>query len=361
MSDQSVNNQLSVIDKEGNVDLQQIPSQELQAYQELASRINENDASSVINFGSEIQNSIASQSDGFLKSVRGSNSGEIGTLINNLLTELNYVDIDELEQSSFKKALKKIPLLGMLVSKVEKILVKYDTIATNIDKISNKVKAGVITANKDNAMLQTMFDGNLKLIKEIERLIIAGNLKYKEAIADLSLMESAPERFQDYQIADKREFVNRLDRRMADLKVVRYIMLQSLPQIRLVQNNNVSIAEKAQTILTTTLPVWKNQLSLAIAMNRQKQSIEVQQKISSTTEDILRKNAELLGQNARNVAKANEQTIVSLDTLRSTTQQLISTLNEVKQIQEKGTEQRRVLDTELQNLETELRKGVAHI
>lgn len=359
MSELPNNTGLTIIDKEGNVNLEQIPAQEVQAYKDLANRLNENDSTSVMSFGSEIQNAIASQSDGFLKNARSSNSGEVGTLINELLAELNYVDIDELEESSFKRTLKKIPILNMLVSKVEKIFQKYDKIAVNIDKISNKVKAGIITSNKDNAMLQTMFEGNIKLIQEIEKLIIAGNLKFQEASQDLQMMEANPAQFQDYQIADKRDFINRLDRRLADIKVVRYIMLQSLPQIRMVQSNNISIAEKAQTILTTTLPVWKNQLSLAVAMYRQKQNIEIQKKISSTTEDILRKNAEMLGQNARDVARANEQSIVSLDTLRTTTQQLISTLNEVKQIQQKGTEERRMLDTELQNLENELKKGVS--
>ncbi|MNS29752.1 TelA-like protein [compost metagenome] len=360
MADLSTNTNLSVIDKEGNVNLTQIPPAEVQAYRDLASRLNENDSTSVMNFGADIQNAIAGQSDGFLKNARSSNSGEVGNLINELLAELNYVDIDELEQSSFKRALKKIPILNMLVSKVEKIFQKYDKIAVNIDRISNKVKAGIITSNKDNAMLQTMFDGNIRLIQEIEKLIIAGNLKFEEASNDLRMMEADPSQFQDYQIADKRDFINRLDRRLADIKVVRYIMMQSLPQIRMVQSNNISIAEKAQTILTTTLPVWKNQLSLAVAMYRQKQNIEIQKKISSTTEDILRKNAEMLGQNARDVARANEQSIVSLETLRSTTQQLINTLTEVKQIQQKGTEERRLLDSELQNLETQLRKGVSH-
>jgi uncharacterized protein YaaN involved in tellurite resistance len=171
-------------------------------------------------------------------------------------------------------------------------------------------------------------------------------------------MEGNSTQYQDYQIADKRDFIHRLDKRLADMKIVRFIMLQSLAQIRVVQNNNTSIAEKAQSILTTTMPIWKNQLTLAVALQRQKQNIEVQRKVSETTNTILQKNAEMLKQNSIEVAKENENTIVSLDTLKMTTKSLIDTLSEVKQIHEKGVETRRQLDTGLQNLENELRKGV---
>jgi uncharacterized protein YaaN involved in tellurite resistance len=169
-------------------------------------------------------------------------------------------------------------------------------------------------------------------------------------------MEANVANYQDYQISDKRDFISRLDRRLADLKVVRFIILQSLPQIRLIQSNNISIAEKAQTILTTTLPVWKNQLTLAVAMHRQQQNIEIQKKVSSTTEEILRKNAQRLQQNTVDVARANEQTIVSVETLRETTSSLINTLNEVKQIQQQGAQNRIALDGELKNLEQTLKK-----
>jgi uncharacterized protein YaaN involved in tellurite resistance len=211
---------------------------------------------------------------------------------------------------------------------------------------------------KDNASLQTMFNNNVSLIKEMEAHIIAGQIRFKELSEELAVMEGNSTQYQDYQIADKRDFIHRLDKRLADMKIVRFIMLQSLAQIRVVQNNNTSIAEKAQSILTTTMPIWKNQLTLAVALQRQKQNIEVQRKVSETTNTILQKNAEMLKQNSIEVAKENENTIVSLDTLKMTTKSLIDTLSEVKQIHEKGVETRRQLDTGLQNLENELRKGV---
>jgi uncharacterized protein YaaN involved in tellurite resistance len=346
------------LDKDGNVSLEKIPQADLAAYTALSNQLSENDVNSIMNFGSEIQNSIAKQSDTFLSNVRTYNSGEVGGHINELLTELNYIDVDQLNQGPFKRLLSRIPLLNKLIVDVKKIFQQYDKITANVDKISNKVKAGMINSVKDNSSLQTMFDGNVSLIKEIEKHIIAGQMKFKQLSEELAVMEGNSAQYQDYQISDKRNFVSRLDKRLADMKIVRFIMIQSLAQIRVVQNNNTSIAEKAQSILTTTMPVWKNQLTLAVALQRQKANIEVQRKVSETTNTILQKNAEMLKQNSIEVAKENENTIVSLDTLKMTTKSLIDTLTEVKQIHDQGTETRRQLDAGLQSLEAELKKGV---
>lgn len=347
-----------LVDREGNVNLSQLQSEERQKYETLANSIDETNPGSIVNFGADLQKTLSNQSDSFLGNVRRSNSGEVGELINNLLVELNYVDVEELNQNKFKSFLSKLPFMKSVMTQIENLFAKYDKIINNIDQISYKVNAGIITSTKDNAVLQTIFESNITAIKQIEELVIAGNLRIEKASSELAVMEAAPQNYQDYEIADKRDFIARLDRRLADLKVVRLIMMQSLPQIRLVQNNNVSIAEKAQTILTTTLPLWKNQLSLAVAMYRQQQNIEIQQKVSSTTEEILRKNAERLGQNSINVARANEQTVVSIETLRETTSKLINTLNEVKQIQKQGAEGRRKLDQDLMTLEHELKANV---
>ncbi|SIS42921.1 Uncharacterized conserved protein YaaN involved in tellurite resistance [Chryseobacterium joostei] len=347
-----------LVDRDGNVNLAQMKSEERQKYEVLANSIDEANPGSIVNFGAELQKTLTNQSDSFLGNVRRSNSGEVGGLINDLLVELNYVDVDELHGNKVKSFLSKLPFMKKVITQVENLFAKYDKIINNIEQISYKVNAGIITSTKDNAVLQTIFESNVNSIKQIEDLVIAGNIRMERAAVELAEMEANPQSFQDYQIADKRDFIARLDRRMADLKVVRVIMMQSLPQIRLVQNNNVSIAEKAQTILTTTLPVWKNQLSLAVAMYRQQQNIEIQQKVSATTEEILRKNAERLGQNSVNVARANEQTIVSVETLRETTSMLINTLNEVKQIQKQGADNRRKLDQDLQTLEHELKANV---
>ncbi|MCW4467743.1 toxic anion resistance protein [Flavobacterium sp. MFBS3-15] len=346
------------MDKEGNVNLAAITEQQMADYRPIANQLDERDANSILNYGAEIQNTISKQSDTFLSNVRAQQAGDVGTLINELLAELNYIDVDELNQNAFQRFISKIPLLSKMVTDVKKLFQKYDKITANVDRISNKVKAGMINSVKDNTSLQTMFDGNVQLIKEIEKFIIAGQIRYKELNEELAQMEANPSQYQDYEISDKRTFINRLDKRLADMKVVRFILIQSLAQIRVVQNNNTSLAEKAQSILTTTMPVWKNQLTLAVALQRQRQNIEVQRKVSETTNTILRKNAEMLQQNSIEVARENENTIVSLETLRETTKSLIDTLAEVKQIHEQGSQTRRELDAGLQNLEAELKKNV---
>jgi len=349
------------LDKQGNVNVDVIPAEDVKKYGEMGKDLNPADVNSILNYGVEVQNSMEKYSNNFLTSVRTYNSGEVGVLINDLLTELNYIDVDELNQNAFTSFISHIPFMKKLVVDTKKLFQKYDTVVNNIDKITNKIKAGRVNSLKDNSSLQTMFDSNVTYIKQMEDLIIAGQLKYNELNEKLAVMDGNPTAYQDYEIADLRDFVNRLDKRLADLKVVRFIMMQSLAQIRVVQNNNTTIAEKAQSIVSTTIPVWKNQLTIAVALNRQKENVEMQKKISDTTNTILQKNAEMLKQNSIDVARENEKTVVSLDTLKKTTSSLIETLTEVKRIHDEGTANRRTLNTELQNLETELKKTVTSV
>jgi len=363
METNAENNNLTPVklDKEGNVDLTTISDQEKQKYSEIGKSLEPGDVNSILNYGVEAQNSMEKYSNDFLTSVRTYNSGEVGGLINELLTELNYINVDELNQSKFTSFVSSIPFLKNFVVDVKKLFQKYDVVVNNIDKITNKIKAGRLNSIKDNSSLQTMFDNNVGYIKQMEELIISGQLKYEELSIKLAEMEGRPADYEDYQIADLRDFVSRLDKRLADMKIVRFIMLQSLAQIRVVQNNNTSIAEKAQSIISTTIPVWKNQLTIAVALQRQKANVEMQKKISDTTNTILQKNAEMLKQNSIDVAKENEKTVVSIDTLKKTTQSLIETLNEVKKIHEEGDKSRRVLDGELKTLEAELKKNVTRV
>lgn len=349
------------IDREGNVDLTTVTPVESSKYAEVSRSLQPGDVNSILNYGADVEKSMDKYSNDFLSSVRTFNSGEVGNHINELLTELNYIDVDELDQSPVKSFISKIPFVKKLVVDVKKIFQKYDTVVSNVDKITNKIKAGRINSLKDNTALQTMFDSNVNYIKQMEELIIAGQYKYNELSVKLAEMEGNPTAYQDYQISDMREFIHRLDKRLADMKIVRFIMIQSLAQIRVVQNNNTAIAEKAQSIVSTTIPVWKNQLTIAVALQRQKANVEMQKKVSDATNTILQKNADMLKQNSIEVAKQNESTVVSIETLKRTTSSLIETLAEVKRIHEQGAENRKALNTELQSLETELRKNVTNV
>ena len=348
------------VDKDGNVIASNITPEDQKKYQDIGKALDPKDSNSILNYGVEVQNSMERYSNTFLTSVRTYNSGEVGGLISDLLTQLKYIDVDELNHSAFSSFVSHIPFVKKLVVDTQKLFQKYDTVINNVDQITNKIKAGRVNSIKDNSSLQTMFDSNVTYIHQMEDLIVSGKLKFDELSQQLAQMDANPSAYNDYEIADMRDFVNRLDKRLADLKVVRYIMLQSLAQIRVVQSNNNSIADKAQSIVSTTIPVWKNQLTIAVALNRQKENVEMQQKISDTTNTILQKNAELLKQNSIDVAKENEKTVVSLDTLKRTTASLIDTLTEVKRIHDEGTQNRQTLNTELQNLESQLKKSVTN-
>lgn len=355
-SSNSMPSTLQRIDKEGNVDLQNLSQNELERLTQLNRTLIVSDVNSVLNYGADLQSTMEKYSNEFLQNVRTIDAGEVGTNITDLLTELNYIDVDELNPNGFKGFLMKIPGLKGLVVNVKKIFQKYDKIIVNVDRISNKIKAGRINSLKDNTALQTMFDNNVEYIKQMEELIIAGQFKLDELKQKLAEMELNSANYRDYEISDMREYVHRLDKRLTDMKIIRYVMMQSLAQIRVVQNNNVAIADKAQSIISTTIPVWKNQLTIAVALYRQKSNVEMQRKVSETTNTILEKNAELLRQNSINVASESEKSVISIETLKKTTQSLISTLDEVKRIHEEGVRSRQELDKELQTLEIELRK-----
>ncbi len=208
------------IDKEGNVNLVAITPEETQKFSEISKSLTPSDVNSVLNYGADVQNSMEKYSNEFLTSVRTYNSGEVGGLINELLTELNYIDVDELEHGAFNSFLSRIPVINHLVVDVKKLFQKYDTVIANIDKITNKIKVGRINSIKDNSSLQTMFDSNVGYIKQMEELIISGQLGLKELSDKLAQMDANPSAYNDYEIADLRDFVNRLGKRLADLKVV---------------------------------------------------------------------------------------------------------------------------------------------
>jgi uncharacterized protein YaaN involved in tellurite resistance len=345
----------------GKPDMSKYTPQQIQKYTQMSTSLKTSDSNSILNFGLELQNKLAGYSDSFLNNVRSFDAGEIGGSINNLLSEVNYIDIDPSQQSGLKRIMMQIPLLKGLVMNTKKIFQKYDTVSNNIDGIVKKLDQGRLTIIKDNNQLQNLFEQNVEYIKDLEELIVAGHIRYDELDKEIKLMEMTPENYQDYDIADKKEFLNRLSKRLTDMAMTRVITIQSLPQIRLVQNNNLTMVEKIQSSITTTIPIWKNQISIAVALMRQKNILDVQEKIYETTNTILKKNSEMLKVNSIAVAKQNERGVVSLDTLRAVNQDLVSTLNDIKRIKEEGEATRKTAVKELETLENDLKKNVLQL
>ena len=350
------------INEQGEVNLALLSNEEKEKYHKLTQNLNTNDVNSIANYGTELQSTMARQSNDFLASVRSQQGGEIGGLIDDLLGQLSYIELDELEApSTMTKIMRKIPILNKLVSSVEKILHKYDTIEKNVNTIAQKIQVTRLTSLRDNNALEVMFNNNLEYGKQIEDLIIAGKLKLEEIETQINDMLQHADQYESYQIQDVQEYHHALERRINDLVTLRYVMKQSLVQIRTVQRNNISIADKAQSIVATTIPVWRNQLSIAVALNNQKDNIEAHRKVTETTNTILRKNAELLRTNSIETAKENERSVVSIETLRQTTQELLRTVQEVKQIHENATAKRREAEQEMLKLEKELEGNMVAI
>ena len=318
------------------------------AYLAKADSINEANLASIQTYGSDISKNIESNGDELLAHVRSNNTNnEINVMINDLLAELKMVDVDDLQTTNVKRILRKIPVLRHLVMSAEKVMIKYDTIKNNVDQISARIKQHKIIAERDNNMLEIIFNNNCKYIEDIRELIIAAKVKNEELLKHIEYMTEHPEEFTPINVSDAQSFQNALAKRIADMQITEYIFNQNLFQIRAIQHNNMSLSDKAESIATTVIPIWKNQLALSVIMANQQESIAAQKKITDTTNQILRKNSEMMKMNSINVAKANEEAIVSLDTLQATTKDLIDTITEVKKIQSEGNKMRETLEHNL--------------
>jgi uncharacterized protein YaaN involved in tellurite resistance len=317
-------------------------------YLELARSIDEHDLGSIQQYGSDVSKVVESNGNALLENVRSTSNNEVVQMTNELLAQLNLIDLDELQSpSSFKRFLRRVPVLRNLVLSAENVINKYDNIRSNVDKIANKIRESGIIAKRDNNTLQLVFDNNVEYIKTIRELIIAAKLKDEELKAKIQDMVEHPDKYEAIEVHDARNFQNELEKRIANMEVTETIFNQNLFQIRAIQSNNHSLANTATEMVNNVIPIWKNQLTLSVVMNNQRNNIEAQKKVSETTNKILVENAKIMKQNSIEVAKASEQTVVSLDTLQQTTKSLIDTIAEVKKIQEDGKKMRATLEQNL--------------
>lgn len=321
---------------------------EKKAYLEKASKIKMDDMSSISHYGSELSQVVSSNGNTLLQSVRGNSTSEVVELTNELLSQLNLIDIDELNTTSgFKGFLRRIPGVRSLVRSVDQIMVKYDTIAENVEKIAKKIGTAKLVAIRDNGTLEQIYTNNKLYIEQLRELIIAAKLRMQEVDQEIKHMQENPLEFESYKINDANNFRNALEKRISDMVTTEYILHQNLFQIRAIQSNNIAISDKSDNIVNHIIPIWKNQLSISIVMNNQKASIDAQKRITDTTNNILRKNAQILKTNSIAVARAAEESVVSLDTLRETTQSLMDTLTEVRKIQNDASKQRAGIESTL--------------
>lgn len=330
---------------------------------QLASQINVNDAQAVIIYGANAQSKLSEFSQSMLSHVQANDIGPIGDSLNELMYRLQEANPDELragEGNFFQR------MFGKVKQSIYEITAKYQKIGAQIDKVAVKLeheKDGLI---KDNQMLEQMYQKNKDYFDALNIYIAAGELKIDELqnqiIPQAVAKAQASGDQMDVQIVnDYTQFLDRLEKRTHDLRLTRQVTIQQAPQIRLIQNTNQVLAEKIQSSIHTAIPLWKNQVVIALTLLRQKDAVTAQRQVSETTNDLLKKNAELLKVSAIETAKENERGIIDIETLQKTQDDLIETIQETLRIQKEGKEKRQAAEIELGVMEENLKQKLLEI
>lgn len=331
----------------------QLSPEEQKMVDDFAAQIDLTNTQMVLQYGAGSQKKIADFSETALNSVRTKDMGEIGELLTDVVAELK--DFDEEEEKGLLGFFKKN------TNKLANLKAKYDKAEVNINKISDAMETHQITLLKDVAMLDKMYDLNLNYFKELSMYILAGKQKLEQAknVELPALLAKADQTGlpEDTQKAkDFSEMCNRFEKKIYDLELSRNVSLQMAPQIRLIQNNDTIMAEKIQSTLVNTIPLWKSQMVIAIGLDHSTEAARAQREVTDMTNALLKKNAEQLKAATIETAKEAERGIIDIETLQQTNQTLISTLDEVMKIQEEGREKRAAAEAQLTQIESEMRQ-----
>ena len=335
-------------------DMSMLSAEERQQVEEFAKSIDLTNSQVVLQYGAAAQKNIAAFSESALGSVRTKDMGEVGDMIASLVVELKGFDAEE-ESKGFLGFFRKTN------RSLETMKAKYGKAEQNVDKIAAKLEGHQITLMKDIAVLDQMYEKNLAYYKELTMYILAGQKCLADARATtlVELRNKAQQTGlpEDAQAAnDYDNLCLRFEKKLHDLELTRVISMQMAPQIRMIQNNDTLMTEKIQTSLVNTIPLWKNQMVLALGISHSQQAMEAQRQITDMTNAMLKKNADMLKQATVETARESERSIVDIETLQHTNQSLISTLDEVLQIQTEGAQKRREAENELRKIEGELKQ-----
>ncbi|MGI6151884.1 MAG: toxic anion resistance protein [Christensenellales bacterium] len=327
--------------------------EEQKAAEEFAKQIDVRDANVVLQYGAAAQKKVSSFSESALQKVSNKDLGAVGDMMANLMVQLKGFSAEAEERGFlglFKKGGRKIAALKA----------RYEKAAVNVDQIANMLEDHQVTLLKDIAVLDKMYEANLAYFKELTMYIAAGKMRLEEVrnteLAQLREKAQKTGLPEDAQAAnDLANMCNRFEKKLHDLELTRNISIQMAPQIRMIQNNNSLMAEKIQSSIVNTIPLWKSQMVIALGLAHSQAAMEAQRAVSDTTNELLRKNADALKLGTIETAKESERGIVDIETLQYTNQSLISTLDEVLKIQQEGREKRRAAEAELLRIEGELK------
>ncbi|WP_180715395.1 toxic anion resistance protein [Listeria monocytogenes] len=325
---------------------------------ELSKQIEPGNQAAILGYGAPAQAKLHDFSHSMLAHVKKQDVGPIGDIISDLMYRLQEADPDELaarNKNVFTKMFHRVK------QSINEITSKYQKIGTQIDRIALKLEHSKKRLMEDNSFLEQLYDKNKDYFQALNIYIAAGELKLEEIntkmLPELRKKAEQTGDQMDYQeVNDLTQFADRLDKRVYDLRLSRQITIQQAPQIRLIQNTNQALAEKIQSSIMTAIPLWKNQVAIALTLLRQQQAVAAQRQVSETTNELLKRNADMLKTNAIETARENERGIVDIETLKETQSSLIETLQETLKIQQEGRAKRAVAEKELVTMEQELKE-----
>ena len=347
---------------EDSLNFDNLTDEEKKAIEEFNSQINVEDSTQILQFGAKAQNKISEFSDSVLEEVKTKQTGEAGDLLADLVAQIKDFDGDiQIENRG---------VIGKLFhsakKEVTKIIAKYNKIDVNIDKIEKELDRHRLQMLKDITIFDTMYEKNLQYFKELSLYIIAGEKKLEElrnvVLPELQKKaEETKEQLDVQRVNDMVNTINRFEKKIYDLKTTRVISIQMAPQIRMLQSNETELVEKIQSSLINTIPLWKNQIVLALGINNAKQALGAQQSVTNLTNDMLKKNSEILKQGSIQIAEESERAIVDVETLQKTNKDIIETLDKVLEIHENGKVKRAEAEKELVEIERELKEKLVEI
>ena len=348
------------IEKSLNYD--ELSKAEKKAIDEFNKKIDVNDSAQILQYGVAAQEKISKFSDSILEDVKTKNAGEVGDLLADLVSEIKAFDnsVSGKSKNIFAR------IFGSAKKEFDYIVAKYSKIEKNVDTIENGLEKDKLQMLKDITIFDTMYEKNLEYFKEISLYIIAGERKIKE-LRDVELpklkkiAEKSGEQLDVQKVQDLENVINRFEKKIYDLKTTRMISIQMAPQIRMLQNNESELVEKIQSSITNTIPLWKNQMVLALGISNAKKALKGQQAVSKLTNEMLVKNSETLKQGSIEIAKESERAIVDIETLQKTNRDLIDTLDSVIKIHEEGRIKRQEAENTLESLEKELKAKMLEI
>ena len=325
-------------------------------------KIDFTDTASLLQYGNAAQKNIADFSDSVLSSTRTKDAGEVGGLLKELVTNAREFEHVE-EGGSF---LSKIPIVGSMVKKADDMKMRYDKISTQIARIEGGLENAKQKMMKDIVLYDTLYEKNLEYFKQLEIYIRAGEEKVAEmrqqtlpkleAQAAVSNNPMAAQVVQDFKGT-----LDRFEKKVTDLKITKTIAVQTAPQIRLIQNNDKILADRVQSAIYNTIPLWKNQMVIALGLSHQQNVLKMQQRVNDMTNELLKKNAEMLKQNSIGAAKENQRSIVDIETVKKVNDELIATIQETVRIQDEGHTKRMAAEKELEAIENRLKETMLSV